>query len=89
MEIYVAQGTANGGQTFAQQTTGAVTLGTTAVSWIPVAQVAAFDLVLTNALPPGVLFQSVTVTTPDQSTLTLTASGSFTGGSVVVPAVQL
>ena len=87
LEIYVAQGTANGGQTFAQQTTGAVTLGTTAVSWIPVAQVAAFDLVLTNALPPGVLFQSVTVTTPDQSTLTLTASGSFTGGSVVVPAV--
>ena len=88
LQTYVSSGNLNGGRTFAHSTTAAVTLNTTALTWTPVDPVTAFDLVLTDPLPTGVLFQSVTVTTPDvPGGQTFTVNGSFTGGSITVPSV--
>lgn len=87
IQVYVAEGDRMAGRTFAQVSSVA-TLNTSNINWTVVDQVTAFDLVLTDALPPDVLFQSVTIVTPDlPAGQTFTANGSFTGGSVTVPAV--
>ena len=85
-QVFVLEGTNNKNRTFAQ-TTASVTLNTTAISWALVDQVTAFDLVLTDVLPTGVGFQSVRIITP-MADFTTAANGSFTGGSVTVPAVN-
>lgn len=87
IQVFVTEGTRNGGKTFAQ-TSVVATLNSSSIDWAPVDQVTAFDLVLNDVLPTDVLFQSVTITTPDvPSGQTFTASGSFTGGSITVPPV--
>ena len=85
-QVFVLEGTNNKNRTFAQ-TTASVTLNTTAISWALVDQVTAFDLVLTDVLPTGVGFQSVRIITP-MADFTTAADGTFTGGSVTVPAVN-
>ncbi|MCS6843285.1 MAG: isopeptide-forming domain-containing fimbrial protein [Caldilineales bacterium] len=88
IQVYVIEGVQGGGRTFAQVSSVA-TLNTSAINWVVVDQVTAFDLVLTDVLPPSVLFQSVTIVTPDiPAGQTFTANGTFTGGSVTVPAVN-
>ena len=83
-QVFVVGGTLNGGRTFAMS---AGSLGSSQ-TWTPVDPVTAFDIVLTDPLPSGVLFQSLTITTPDvPAGQTFTASGLFTGGSVTVPSV--
>ncbi len=88
IQVYVTAGDRMAGRTFAQ-VSAVATLNTSSINWVAVDQVTAFDLVLTDVLPPDVLFQSVTIVTPDiPAGQTFTASGSFTGGSVSVPAVN-
>ncbi|NLH74729.1 MAG: DUF11 domain-containing protein [Verrucomicrobia bacterium] len=87
IQVFVSEGTRCGGRTFAQTAT-VTTINTSSITWVAVDPVTAFDLVLTDALPSDVLFQSVTITTPAlPAGQTFTTSGTFTGGSVSVPAV--
>jgi fimbrial isopeptide formation D2 family protein/uncharacterized repeat protein (TIGR01451 family) len=86
-QVFVTSGTWNGNNTFALSTSG-VTLNTTSLTWNPVEQVTAYDVQLTDTLPSLMLFSSLTVTTPDQTSVTFNTAGtqSFTGGSVTIPA---
>ncbi len=87
IQVYVNAGTRSGGRTYAQSAT-VTTLNTDTISFNVVDRATAFDLILTDALPAGVLFQSVTITTPAvPGGQTFTASGAFSGGSIVVPTV--
>ncbi|MBK9138743.1 MAG: isopeptide-forming domain-containing fimbrial protein [Verrucomicrobia bacterium] len=91
IQVFVSEGSLIGGRTFAQSATVQnLNSGTNStITWVPVDQVTAFDLVLTDVLPADVLFQSLTIVTPDiPAGQTFTASGTFTGGSVTVPAVN-
>ncbi|WP_232056120.1 SdrD B-like domain-containing protein [Tuwongella immobilis] len=86
-QISVLEGAVNAGRVFGMYST-VNTLNTDNILWRTVDQVAAFNLVLTDPLPTDVLFQSITIFTPENPAgITLTASGSFTGGSVTLPAV--
>ncbi|MGC8989043.1 MAG: SdrD B-like domain-containing protein, partial [Verrucomicrobiia bacterium] len=87
IQVFVTEGVRCGGRTFAQAS-NVTTLNSSSISWTVVDAVTAFDLALTDVLPDRVHFQSLTITTPDvPGGQTFTASGSFSGGSVTVPAV--
>jgi len=75
-EYYVTTGNVNTGRTFGQVVSGVV-LNTTSITFTPVDQVTAFDVVLTDVLPVDVLFQSLTLTTPYGTVAGIVANGVF------------
>ena len=67
--VLVTGGTINAGRSFAIQTAPTNTPITTNMGWALVDQVTAFDMRITDALPPSLLFESVSVSLPAGSSI--------------------
>ena len=85
VQVAVTAGAIGIGRTYALSA-AVPTVNTSAVNWSAVDEVTAYEVALADAIPAGLEFQSVTITTP-YGTYTGTVSGAFTGGTITVPAV--